>query len=199
MVDRGWAEVGTGLEMGAPVGPHLRGPVDRGQAAHDQGALGKAAQQGHGVELAQCQRCGVADGGHARACVKPAPRDGARAGESVQGWSEGPGRGPSLGRGDVAISCSSDLVPVPALSPQPYHPPPARPNPAPSSDPLFPRPPPPSLELIQSRPQGANSPWLRGPGDHLVVFPLYGCSSATRISIPPRPELDLSVSVPGTE
>lgn len=65
MVKRGWAEVGRGPETGGPVGPHLRGPVDRGQAAHNQGALGKAAQQGHGVELAQCQWSGVADGGHA--------------------------------------------------------------------------------------------------------------------------------------
>lgn len=43
----------------------LGGPIDRGQVTHNQGALGEAAQQGHGVEVAQGQWCGVADGGHA--------------------------------------------------------------------------------------------------------------------------------------
>lgn len=83
MVDGGWAEVGRGPEMGGPVRPHLRGPIDRGQAAHNQGALSQAAQQGHGVELAQRQWRGVADGGHARACVKPAWQGGAGQEESA--------------------------------------------------------------------------------------------------------------------
>lgn len=132
------------------MGPHLRGPVDWGQAAHDQGALGKAAQQGHGVELAQCQRGGVADGGHARACVKPAPRGGARAGESITGWSEGPGRRPSLGRGNDTVSCRSDLVPVPALSSHPI----THAQLAPSLPlPQIPPSPPSSPELIQSSPR----------------------------------------------
>lgn len=64
MADR-LGRAGRGLGTGPWVRSHLGGPVDRGQAAHNQGALGEAAQQGHGVELAQCQWGRVADGGHA--------------------------------------------------------------------------------------------------------------------------------------
>lgn len=61
----GWVEVGLGLGIRGWAGSHLGGPVDWGQAAYNQGALGEAAQQSHGMEPAQHQRCGVADGGHA--------------------------------------------------------------------------------------------------------------------------------------